>query len=106
MKGNCFLLGLERPSLFFSVFTIFQCLSPGLVGSSEPSNSGTKASNHSSKKSSTVIGLTVCLGVIVVIVGAAVIIFKIWQKKRREVQHARLLKLFEEDDDLNEELGI
>lgn len=32
--------------------------------------------------------------------------FKIRQKKKREEQQARLLKLFEEDDDLEVELGI
>ncbi|KAH0776427.1 hypothetical protein KY290_007838 [Solanum tuberosum] len=31
---------------------------------------------------------------------------QIWQKKKREEQQARLLKLFEEDDDLEVELGI
>ncbi|KAL5203263.1 hypothetical protein ABZP36_014215 [Zizania latifolia] len=43
-------------------------------------------------------------------VGAAVLLsfflFKYWQKKKREEQHARLLKLFEEDDDIEVELGL
>ncbi|XP_019171655.1 PREDICTED: uncharacterized protein LOC109167157 [Ipomoea nil] len=33
-------------------------------------------------------------------------LFKVWQKKRREDQYARLLKLFEEDDELELELGL
>uniref|UniRef100_A0A452Z5D3 Uncharacterized protein n=1 Tax=Aegilops tauschii subsp. strangulata TaxID=200361 RepID=A0A452Z5D3_AEGTS len=33
-------------------------------------------------------------------------LFKYWQKKKREEQHARLLKLFEEDDDIEVELGL
>lgn len=32
-------------------------------------------------------------------------LFKFWQKKWEE-QHARLLKLFEEDDELELELGL
>ncbi|WOL03627.1 hypothetical protein Cni_G12347 [Canna indica] len=36
----------------------------------------------------------------------AVFLFKLWQKKKREEQHARLLKLFEEDDELELELGL
>uniref|UniRef100_A0A6N2K9J1 Sulfotransferase n=1 Tax=Salix viminalis TaxID=40686 RepID=A0A6N2K9J1_SALVM len=32
-------------------------------------------------------------------------LFKFWQKKKREEQYARLLKLFEEDDELEVELG-
>ncbi|KAL2939445.1 Aprataxin [Bienertia sinuspersici] len=31
---------------------------------------------------------------------------KLWQKKKREEQYARLLKLFEEDDELEVELGL
>jgi len=34
------------------------------------------------------------------------LLIKIWQKKKREEQHARLLKLFEDDDELEVELGI
>ncbi|KAF9601540.1 hypothetical protein IFM89_020368 [Coptis chinensis] len=40
------------------------------------------------------------------IVGFSVLLFKIWQKKKREEQHARLLRLFEEDDELELELGL
>ncbi|XP_047094106.1 uncharacterized protein LOC124706485 [Lolium rigidum] len=43
-------------------------------------------------------------------IGAAILLsfflFKYWQKKKREEQHARLLKLFEEDDDIEMELGL
>ncbi|KAM1346598.1 hypothetical protein ACFX13_036633 [Malus domestica] len=39
-------------------------------------------------------------------IGFCVFLFKIWQKKKREEQHARLLKLFEDDDELEVELGI
>ncbi|KQK06201.1 uncharacterized protein LOC100828190 [Brachypodium distachyon] len=43
-------------------------------------------------------------------IGAAILVsfflFKYWQKKKREEQHARLLKLFEEDDDIEVELGL
>ncbi|KAL4326215.1 hypothetical protein GQ457_11G006590 [Hibiscus cannabinus] len=33
-------------------------------------------------------------------------LFKLWQKKKRDEQYARLLKLFEEDDELELELGL
>jgi cbb3-type cytochrome oxidase subunit 3 len=36
----------------------------------------------------------------------AFFLFKFWQKKKREEQYARLLKLFEEDDELEVELGL
>ncbi|PRQ45793.1 hypothetical protein RchiOBHm_Chr3g0495521 [Rosa chinensis] len=41
-----------------------------------------------------------------VVVGFGVFLFRIWQRKKREEQHARLLKLFEDDDELEVELGI
>jgi preprotein translocase subunit YajC len=44
-----------------------------------------------------------CLSV-VAIIGFTMLL--IWQKKKREEQHARLLKLFEDDDELEVELGI
>ncbi|CAD5163602.1 unnamed protein product [Musa acuminata subsp. malaccensis] len=49
--------------------------------------------------------LFICLGV----VGIAllfVFLLKLWEKKKREEQHARLLRLFEEDDELELELGL
>ncbi|KAL1822656.1 hypothetical protein ACET3Z_009434 [Daucus carota] len=41
----------------------------------------------------------------VIIVGM-VAAYKFWQKKRREHEQARFLRLFEEDDDIEDELGI
>ena len=49
--------------------------------------------------------IIVCLGVVTVI-AFCVFLFKLWQKKKREEQHARLLKLFEDDDELEVELGM
>ncbi|XP_074588801.1 uncharacterized protein LOC141844702 [Curcuma longa] len=49
--------------------------------------------------------LFVCV-VLAGVVLLAVFLFKLWQKKKREEQHARLLRLFEEDDDLEVELGL
>ncbi|RRT34416.1 hypothetical protein B296_00043669, partial [Ensete ventricosum] len=47
----------------------------------------------------------VCL-VIAAVGILSVCLFKLWQKKKREEQHARLLRLFEEDDELELELGL
>nr|GLL32643.1 uncharacterized protein LOC109172036 [Ipomoea trifida]GMD24572.1 transmembrane protein, putative [Ipomoea batatas] len=104
MKGD-YCLVLMRPSILSVVFSVFLWFIPGLADVSAPANSGTESPNHSSKKSTALVVLGVCLGVLA-LVGGAVIVFKFWQRKRREEQHARLLKLFEEDDDLNVELGI
>lgn len=49
--------------------------------------------------------LIVFVGVLAVI-AFGVFLFKLWQRKKREEQHARLLKLFEDDDELEVELGM
>lgn len=46
-----------------------------------------------------------CIAVATV-VGLSFFLFRLWQKKKREEQYARLLKLFEEDDELELELGL
>lgn len=52
------------------------------------------------------------LKIIIIFLGMATVIafcvflFKLWQRKKREEQHARLLKLFEDDDELEVELGM
>ncbi|XP_059313517.1 uncharacterized protein LOC132064530 [Lycium ferocissimum] len=74
-------------------------------GSSNPKN-GTKVDTHvasSSKTGSTI--LIVCLALVAVAL-LSFFLFKFWQKKKREEQYARLLKLFEEDDELELELGL
>lgn len=72
-----------------------------MVRASEPADS--KPERKSSSAGIKV--LIVCLGFVAVI-GFSVLLFKLWQKKKREEQHARLLKLFEDDDELEVELGI
>uniref|UniRef100_A0A803N8Q5 Transmembrane protein n=1 Tax=Chenopodium quinoa TaxID=63459 RepID=A0A803N8Q5_CHEQI len=55
-------------------------------------------------------GIGTKVAIICIAVAAVVLfsffLFKLWQKKKREEQYARLLKLFEEDDELEVELGL
>lgn len=66
----------------------------------------TKTDAQAPSKSST--GSTVAIVCLVVVAIALLLffLFKVWQKKKREEQYARLLKLFEEDDELELELGL
>ncbi|GAA0186816.1 hypothetical protein LIER_34104 [Lithospermum erythrorhizon] len=99
---SCFQLPIW---LFFSI--LLQSVSPGLGDSSSSSNSKNEtehAGNHSSRTSTWTYILIVCLGL--AILAFSVILFKIWQKKKRAEQQARLLRLFEDDDELEVELGI
>ncbi|MCD9637569.1 hypothetical protein HAX54_020936 [Datura stramonium] len=50
--------------------------------------------------------LLICAFASIVLVLGAVTIFKCWKKKKRQQEQARFLKLFEEDDDMEDELGI
>lgn len=50
--------------------------------------------------------LLICALVSIVLVVGAVTIYKCWKRKRRQQEQARFLKLFEEDDDIEDELGI
>ncbi|TMW83716.1 hypothetical protein EJD97_000897 [Solanum chilense] len=50
--------------------------------------------------------LLIGASVLTVLVVGAVITYKCWKQKKRQNEQARFLKLFEEDDDIDDELGI
>ncbi|KAK8965924.1 hypothetical protein KSP40_PGU001802 [Platanthera guangdongensis] len=79
----------------------------GGLGDNTPPTSKNGEANKPSKSSGGTGGATllVLLGV-AAFVAVTVFIFKLWQKKKRQEQYARLLKLFEEDDELELELGL
>ncbi|BFG19622.1 hypothetical protein CerSpe_058960 [Prunus speciosa] len=88
----------------FLLFSIALLFDSGLANDPPSPKNGNKASSSSSG-SVALKAVIVLLGVAAVL-GFCVFLFKIWQKKKREEQHARLLKLFEDDDELEVELGI
>ncbi|KAK4352813.1 hypothetical protein RND71_028331 [Anisodus tanguticus] len=98
-----------QSSLFFTLFSLFLQFIPvvrrGVYKGLADTSSENKGESHSSRISTGVRVVIVCLGILAA-VGFCYVLFKIWQKKKREEQQARLLKLFEEDDDLEVELGI
>ncbi|XP_027090741.1 uncharacterized protein LOC113749281 [Coffea eugenioides] len=116
MKGqeaaeqSCSEMGLRSFLQFFFILFFYHLLQllPAVAddSSSLTLNSDTNAANHkSSKHSGGLIVLLLILGLLSV-AGFSVFLFKIWQKKKRDAQQARLLKLFENDEDLEVELGI
>ncbi|KAI3715631.1 hypothetical protein L6452_22617 [Arctium lappa] len=76
-------------------------------GFSDDSNSknGTKVDAHSSSSRTGSTILVICI-VLAAVVGLSFFLFRLWQKKKRDEQYARLLKLFEQDDELELELGL
>ena len=75
--------------------------------SSGPKNGTMKSDKYAASTNNTGIPKIAIIFVSMVAIGfLAFFLFKFWQKKKREEQYARLLKLFEEDDELEVELGL
>ncbi|KAL4383349.1 hypothetical protein GQ457_15G015730 [Hibiscus cannabinus] len=92
--------GISRSgSVRFLLFFVSVCLQfiPGF------SDDSTSSENSSKPKPITMV--MVLFGLIAVGL-FSFFLFKLWQKKKRDEQYARLLKLFEEDDELELELGL
>ncbi|KAK4776920.1 hypothetical protein SAY86_005608 [Trapa natans] len=98
--------GIRSPCLHLFLFLVATVSFRGIAGdvSSSPKN-GTKSKNHSAQSSSG----SVVVGVLLIVVAITVVVYflyKLWQRKKREEQYACLIKLFEEDDELEVELGL
>ncbi|KAG4937843.1 hypothetical protein JHK82_045651 [Glycine max] len=76
----------------------------GFSDESAGSKDATKTEPHAGRSTSTVV--IVVLILLVLFSLFSFVLFKLWRKKKREEQYARLLKLFEEDDELELELGL
>lgn len=95
---------------YFSAWQTFEkyifFLLLGLADDPSGSKNGIKAESHPTSGSSTGLRvLFIFLGLVAVVL-FSIFLFKLYQKKKREEQHARLLRLFEEDDELELELGL
>lgn len=77
----------------------------GLSDDSKSSSTGAKAESHTSSGKTGTKLILLLLG-FVAVAGFSFFLYKLWQKKKRDEQYARLLKLFEEDDELEVELGL
>ncbi|PQQ13489.1 uncharacterized protein Pyn_16670 [Prunus yedoensis var. nudiflora] len=97
--------GCRSLSLFVLLASISLQFIPGFSDDSSSSKNDKKAETHSTS-SHTGSTLTIIFLGLVVVSLFSFFLFKLWQKKKREEQYARLLKLFEEDDELELELGL
>lgn len=101
---------MRRRNYCFLMFELFYVL--GLFwsgfsnGDSSSSKNSTNAASHATSNSSNGSTLAIIFLGLVVVGLLSFFLFKLWQKKKREEQYARLLKLFEEDDELELELGL
>ncbi|BAT86703.1 uncharacterized protein LOC124843443 [Vigna umbellata] len=96
---------LRNPFLLALISLHLQLLSGLDNNPSDAKNENEDVNHHASRSSVGLRIVIICLGMVTVI-AFCVFLFKLWQRKKREEQHARLLKLFEEDDELEVELGM
>ncbi|XP_061366658.1 uncharacterized protein LOC133309831 isoform X3 [Gastrolobium bilobum] len=68
--------------------------------------SGTDGSHHDGKGMHVAVVVLLSLLVSAILILGGVGAYKYWQKKKREQDQARFLKLFEEGDDIEDELGL
>uniref|UniRef100_A0A1J3JPZ2 Transmembrane protein n=1 Tax=Noccaea caerulescens TaxID=107243 RepID=A0A1J3JPZ2_NOCCA len=92
-----------RLMLFFASISLQFVL--GLSGDTKNTNTGVKAESHTSSSKTGTKVILILLGFVTVAM-FSFFLYKLWQKKKRDEQYARLLKLFEEDDELEVELGL
>ncbi|KAK3414307.1 hypothetical protein EUGRSUZ_I02780 [Eucalyptus grandis] len=97
---------LGSPRFLLVLASILLRLSPGSSDDASSSKNGTKSETHDKSSGNTGSMVLVVLVVIVVVALFSFVFYKLWQKKKRAEQYARLLKLFEEDDELEVELGL
>ncbi|OIW05097.1 hypothetical protein TanjilG_06233 [Lupinus angustifolius] len=92
---------------FNATFLCSECLSLA-GGSTSNSGIGIAAHDGNGNRKEVLIAVLVLLSVLVsaIIIVGAVGAFKYWQKKKREQDQARFLKLFEDGDDIEDELGL
>lgn len=77
-----------------------------LSGLADNNTSDSKKENKDVSAHSTGLKILVVFVGVLAVIAFGVFLFKLWQRKKREEQHARLLKLFEDDDELEVELGM
>ncbi|KHN02390.1 hypothetical protein glysoja_002414 [Glycine soja] len=83
-------------------------LCPECLSFSGASVSAPPVENHNPNKK----GMNVAVIILLSILGSTILIlgmlgaYKYWQKRKREQDQARFLKLFEEGDDIEDELGL
>ncbi|CAJ1895923.1 unnamed protein product [Sphenostylis stenocarpa] len=83
-------------------------LCPGCLPISGVSVSAPPAENHEHSKKGMPIAVIILLTILVLAILALAMmgVFKYWQKRKREQDQARFMKLFEEGDDIEDELGL
>ncbi|WOL14875.1 hypothetical protein Cni_G23656 [Canna indica] len=85
---------------FNATFVCPQCIASNDV------NEASDSKEASGKRGTIIIAIVVSIFASILMVAALVALYKFWQKKRKEKDQARFLQLFEEGDDIEDELGL
>lgn len=91
-------------NIVYRLVSVISLVFSGL--SDDSSGSKKKAASHATSHGSTGTKVAIICIALVAVGLFSFFLFKLYQKKKREEQYARLLKLFEEDDELELELGL
>ncbi|KAK6915902.1 hypothetical protein RJ641_018763 [Dillenia turbinata] len=79
----------------------------GLADDPASSKNSSKSDSHTPSIGANTGSKVLIIFLAIVAVGLfSFFLFKIWQKKKREEQYVRLLKLFEEDDELEDHMAV
>ena len=95
------MLSKKKKVLKEIIYLIVGFVIPGLSDDSKDA----KLKSHVNS-SSTITTIVIIIILLIVIFLFSFFLFKLWEKKKKEEHHARLMKLFEEDNELELELGL
>ncbi|XP_010922455.1 uncharacterized protein [Elaeis guineensis] len=91
---------------FNATFICEQCRAAAAVPVVDSGMTSSSKSGSANKKMNVVLVMVISALVSVIAAAGTVGAYKYWQKRKREQDQARFLKLFEDGDDIEDELGI
>ncbi|KAG6490828.1 hypothetical protein ZIOFF_052143 [Zingiber officinale] len=94
----------SKDNQFNASFICPECTTSSDVTTSDATESKNEASGQTRRKIAMIV--VACTLAAAVTGAAAVMVYRWWRKRKREQEQARFLKLFEEDDDIEDELGL
>ncbi|KAL0545035.1 hypothetical protein IC582_020173 [Cucumis melo] len=93
-----------NPKEFNATFLCLQCTAYSNVTSTSSSTSSSTDGGEKGMHAAVIIVISIVASIVLIL--GMVVGYKYWQKKRRQQDQARFLKLFEDGDDIEDELGL
>ncbi|KAL8204894.1 hypothetical protein R6Q57_010517 [Mikania cordata] len=90
---------------FNATFLCHECVKEGATKGSDNASRAHRKENAMHWSVKLIIGISIVVSTVLLIMGS-VVASKYWLKKKRQQEQARFLKLFEDTDDIEDDLGI